>query len=466
MTMTEDTPHIMVVDDELSMREVLELMLMKEGYQVTCAENGRTAIGLLEKDPYDLMLCDIKLGDISGLDVLQASKKCNPDAVVILISAYASTETAVEAMNAGAYDYVPKPFDKDELMQTVAKALDLKTIEHEKKQLNDQLKEHLHFGLLIGNSPAMNHIYKLISQVAKTTTNVLITGESGTGKELIAQSIHQESDRSDQPFVVINCGGIPETLMESELFGHKKGSFTGATQDKKGLFEIAHKGTIFLDEIGELSLPIQVKLLRAVQERVFKPVGGNEDITVDIRILSATNKNLEKEVIAGNFREDLFYRLNVIEIKVPPLRERKTDLRLLAQHFLEKYSKEMGKEISKFSSYAIDLLNKYDFPGNIRELENLLERSVALSTTNIILPDSLALSLHKRRWIEGFKDRRFDLDEVSRGVSLDGILEDIERGYLQKALDCSNGSKNKAAELLGVSFRSLRYRLDKLGIEK
>ena len=464
--MTEKTPHIMVVDDEPSMREVLELMLTREGYTVTCAENGRTAIGLLEKNPYDLMLCDIKLGDISGLDVLQASKKCNPDTVVILISAYASTETAVEAMNEGAYDYVPKPFDKDELMQTVAKALDLKTIEHEREQLGDQLKENLHFGVLIGNSPAMQHIYKLIMQVAKTKTNVLITGESGTGKELIAKSIHQESDRSDRPLVVINCGGIPEPLMESELFGHKKGSFTGATQDKKGLFEIAHKGTIFLDEIGELSLPIQVKLLRAVQEKVFKPVGGNEDISVDIRIISATNKYLEKEVIAGNFREDLFYRLNVIEIKVPPLRDRKTDLRLLAQHFLEKYSKEMGKEISKFSSYAIDLLNKYDFPGNIRELENLLERSVALSTTNIILPDSLALSLHKRRWIEGFKDRRFDLDEVPRGVSLDGILEEIERGYLRKALDCSNGNKNKAADLLGVSFRSLRYRLDKLGIEK
>jgi len=464
--MTENTPHILVVDDELSMREVLELMLAKEGYQITCAENGRKAIELLEKDQYDLMLCDIKLGDISGLDVLQASKKTNPDTVVILISAYASTETAVEAMNAGAYDYVPKPFDKDELMQTVAKALDLKTIEHEKEQLDDQLKENLHFGVLVGNSPAMGLIYKLIMQVAKTKTNVLITGESGTGKELIAQSIHQESERCDQPFVVINCGGIPETLMESELFGHKKGSFTGATEDKKGLFEIAHNGTIFLDEIGELSLPIQVKLLRAVQEKVFKAVGGNEDISVDIRIISATNKYLEKEVIAGNFREDLFYRLNVIEIKVPPLRERKTDLRLLAQHFLEKYSKEMGKEISKFSSYAIDLLNKYDFPGNIRELENLLERSVALSTTNIILPDSLALSLHKRRWIEGFKDRRFDLDEVSRGVSLDGILEEIERGYLRKALDCTNGNKNKAAELLGVSFRSLRYRLDKLGIDK
>jgi two-component system response regulator PilR (NtrC family) len=253
--------------------------------------------------------------------------------------------------------------------------------------------------------------------------------------------------------------------MESELFGHKKGAFTGATQDKKGLFEIAHKGTVFLDEIGELSLPIQVKLLRAVQEKVFKPVGGNEDISVDIRIISATNKSLEEEVIARNFREDLFYRLNVIEIKVPPLRERKADLRALAQHFLEKYSKEMGKEITKFSSYAIDLLKKYDFPGNIRELENLLERSVALSTTNIILPDSLALSLHKRRWIEGFKDRRFDLDEVARGVALDSILEEIEREYLKKALDCSNGNKNKASELLGISFRSLRYRLDKLSID-
>ena len=464
--MTEKPPHILVVDDELSMRELLDYMLNREGYQVTCAEDGRKAIRLLEKNQYDLLLCDIKLGDISGLDVLRASKKSSQDTIVILISAYASTETAVEAMNEGAYDYVPKPFDKDELLQTIAKALDIKTVEHEKELLNDELKENLHFGMLVGASPAMRHIYKLVLQVAKTKTNVLITGESGTGKELIAKAVHQESDRNDQPFVVINCGGIPETLMESELFGHKKGSFTGATSDKKGLFEEAHKGTIFLDEIGELSLPIQVKLLRAVQEKVFKAVGGNEDIAVDIRILSATNKNLEKEVIAGNFREDLFYRLNVIEIKVPPLRERKADLRPLAQYFLEKYSKEMGKEITKFSSYAIDMLNKYDFPGNIRELENLLERSVALSTTNIILPDSLALSIHKRRWIEGFSDRRFDLEEVSRGVSLDIILEEIESAYLKKALDCSNGNKNKAADLLDISFRSLRYRLDKLRIEK
>ena len=464
--MSKGTAHILVIDDELSMRELLEYMLSKEGYQVTCAETGRGAIDLLKQNSFDLLLCDIRLGDITGLDVLRAAKKNNPGSVVIMISAYATTETAVEAMNEGAYDYVPKPFDKDELMQTIAKALDLRTLEHEKLILDDEIRKNLHFDILVGNSPAMRHIYEMIRQVAKTKTNVLITGESGTGKELIARAIHKESNRSEQPFVVINCGGIPETLMESELFGHKKGAFTGATQDKKGLFEVAHRGTIFLDEIGELSTPIQVKLLRAVQEKVFKAVGSNEDISVDIRIISATNKELEKEVINGNFREDLFYRLNVIEIKVPPLRERKADLRALAQHFLEKYSQEMGKEITKFSSYAIDLLNKYDFPGNIRELENLLERSVALSTTNIVLPDSLALSLHKRRWIEGFKDRRFDLDEVPRGVALDTILEEIESAYLKKALDCTNGNKNKAAELLGISFRSLRYRLDKLGVDR
>jgi two-component system response regulator PilR (NtrC family) len=421
---------------------------------------------LVEQYSYDLMLCDMRLGDLSGLDVLRACKKHLPNTVVIMISAYASTETAVEAMNLGAYDYVPKPFNKDELLETVAKALKLRTIEQEKELLDGELRRSLNFGMIVGSSPAMQHIYKMIQQVSKTKTNVLITGESGTGKELIARAIHKESGRRDEPFVAINCGGIPETLMESELFGHKKGSFTGAAQDKPGLFQEAHRGTIFLDEIGELSLPIQVKLLRAVQEKTVRPVGGTEDIAVDIRILSATNKQLEKEVIAGKFREDLFYRLNVIEIKVPPLRERKADLRAMAQHFLEKYSKEIGKEISKLSSYALDLMLKYDFPGNVRELENLMERSVALSTTNIILPDSLALSVHKRRWIEGVQDRRFDVDEVAKGVALDSILEEIERAYLKKALECSNGSKNKAAELLGISFRSIRYRLEKLSMEQ
>ena len=463
--MNAPNAHILVVDDERSMRELLEYMLSKEGYAVSLAENGRTAVGKIEKNNYDLILSDIRLGDITGLDVLRAAKSHNPHALVIMISAYATTETAVEAMNEGAFDYVPKPFDNDELKQTIANALERKTLDAERQVIEDELKKTMHFGKIVGSSPRMMHIYQMVRQVAKTRTNILITGESGTGKELIARAIHNESDRAEMPFVPVNCGGIPETLVESEFFGHKKGAFTGATQDKKGLLEAAHGGTLFLDEVGELSISMQVKLLRAVQERVFRSVGGTRDISVDIRIISATNKRLEDEVIAGNFREDLFYRLNVIEIKVPPLRERKGDLKTLAQHFIEKYAREMGKEISKVSSYAIDLLKKYDFPGNVRELENLIERSVALSSTNILLPDSLAMSIHKRRWIEGVKNKRFDLDEVPNGVALDNILSEIERAYLTKALECTGGNKNKAADLLGITFRSFRYRVDKLDVE-
>jgi two-component system, NtrC family, response regulator PilR len=456
-------PNILVVDDELSMRELLEYVLTKEGYRVSLAESGKKAVKLLEENDYDLMLCDIRLGDITGLDVLKSMRQRNKKNTAIMISAYASAEDAVEAMNQGAYDYLPKPFDNKELKQTIRKALNLRTLDHEKQVIDDELKKNIHFGNIIGNSPPMMHIYDMIRQVSKTRTNILITGESGTGKEVIAKAIHEQSDRRNQPFVAINCGGIPEALLESELFGHKKGSFTGAAYDKKGLFETAHTGTIFLDEIGELSLLLQVKLLRAVQERVIKPVGGNEDVAVDIRIISATNKNLEEEVIAGNFREDLFYRLNVIVIKVPPLRERKGDLRALAQHFLDKYAREMGKEITKISSYAIDLLEKYDFPGNVRELENLLERSVALTSTNIILPDSLAISFHKRRWIEGM-GRRFDLNDVDKGVFLEEILEEIERAYINKAMLISDGNKKKAAELLGIRYRSLWHRIDKMGM--
>lgn len=455
---------IMVADDELSMREFLELMLSQEGYDVTCAENGKEAIKFIKKTKFDLVLTDIKLGDISGLDVLRAAKKENDDTVVILISAYATTETAVEAMNDGAYDYVPKPFDNNELKDTISRSLNLKTIVREKKVIEKETKDHLHFGNMIGVSPAMKQIYDIIEQAAKTKTNVLITGESGTGKELIASSLHRLSTRASGPFITVNCGGIPESLIESELFGHVKGSFTGAVSDKKGLFEEADTGTIFLDEIGELTLQLQVKLLRAVQERSFKPVGGAKDITVDIRIICATNKVLEKEVIDGNFREDLFYRLNVIEIKVPPLRERKSDLKYLAQFFLDKYSKEMGKDISKISSYAIDLLAKYDFPGNVRELENLIERSVALSATNIILPESLSMATHKRRWIEGIPNKRFDLQSVENGVHLDEIMETIEKAYITKALEISKGKKNKAADLLGLTFRTFRYRIEKLGL--
>lgn len=465
MTAAEKKAHILVVDDELSMREFLELMLVRAGYRVDCAENGKEAISMLGKNTYDLVLTDIRLGDLSGLDVLRAAKKRHSETVVILISAYATTETAVEAMNDGAYDYVPKPFDNNELKATISRALDLKTSDREKEELAEETKSHLHFDTMIGDSPAMKRIYTLIEQVAKARTNVMITGESGTGKELIASSIHKLSDRKNNAFVTVNCGGIPETLMESELFGHKKGSFTGASTDKKGLFEEAHGGTIFLDEIGELTMPLQVKLLRAVQQRSFKPVGDTKDVDVDIRIISATNKKLEDEVIEGRFREDLFYRLNVIEIKVPSLRERKTDLKPLAQFFLDKYSKEMGKDITKISSYAVELLTKYDFPGNVRELENLIERSVALSTTNIILPESLSLSTYKRRWIEGVPNRRFDLQDVEHGVQLDDVMNSIEKAYIQKALEFSGGKKSKAAKLLGITFRSMRYRCEKLDMD-
>ncbi|MCP4023475.1 MAG: sigma-54-dependent Fis family transcriptional regulator, partial [Desulfobacteraceae bacterium] len=301
--------QILVVDDEKSMREFLDMLLSRQGYKVACAKNGKQAVSSINKRSYDLVLSDIRLGDITGLEVLKEAKKKNSDTVVIMISAYSTTEIAVEAMNAGAYDFVPKPFDNDELTQTIQKALELKTLDHERELLSSELSDSIYFNRIIGKSPGMQAIFKRISQIGPTKTNVLITGESGTGKELIARAIHENSDRNDKPFVVVNCGGIPDTLMESEFFGHVKGSFTGAISDKKGLFEAASKGTIFLDEIGELSPLLQVKLLRAVQETFVKPVGGTKEIEMDVRIISATNKNLEEEVIEGNFREDLFFRL-------------------------------------------------------------------------------------------------------------------------------------------------------------
>ncbi len=453
---------ILVVDDELSMREFLDVMLTQEGYDVTFAKDGTRAIKILAEKQFDLLLCDIRLGDITGLDVLKAAKRKNHNIAAIMISAYSTTELAVQAMNEGAFDFVPKPFDNKELKETIKKALGLKLSGMGNKKFSDESGGNLHFGRIIGNSPGMIRIYDMINQIARTKTNVLISGESGTGKELIARAIHDMSDRSKEPFVVVNCGCIPENLIESEFFGHMKGSFTGAVCDKKGLFESAHKGTIFLDEIGELSPMLQVKLLRVIQEMLVKPVGSTKEIPVDVRIISATNKNLENEVINGSFREDLFFRLNVIPIKVPPLRDRKSDIKLLAKHFVEKYSKIMNKDIYKLSSYALDFLNKYSFPGNVRELENLIERSVALSSTNIILPGSLSISIHKRRrWIEGVEKRRFDINDVEQGVDLDEILSAIEYAYIKKALEISNGNKSRAAELLGISLRSIRYRIDK-----
>ncbi|MGD9022879.1 MAG: sigma-54 dependent transcriptional regulator [Deltaproteobacteria bacterium] len=456
--------RLLVVDDDLSMREMLEVMLTQEGYDVAYAEDGAKAIHMLKDQEYDLILCDIRMEPIGGLEVLQEAKARFPQTVVIMISAYATTETAVKAMKEGAYDYIPKPFNVDEVKQTIRNALDRRTLECEKEVLGAQLKKTYHFGYIVGNSPAMMKIYNTINQVADTRTNVLITGESGTGKELIARAIHENSARGDKPFTVIHCGGIPETLMESELFGHRKGAFTGAIEDKEGLFEASDGGTVFLDEVAELTPGVQVKILRVVQEKAFKPVGETRDVHVDVRIIAATNKNLEDEVIAGNFREDLYYRLNVIHIDMPPLRERREDLPALAQHFLEKYAKEMNKAIHKLSSYALDMLGRYDFPGNIRELENMIERSVALETTNVILPESLALSTYKR----GEKSQKhygmLDFDIPPAGLNLDAVMADVERGYLIKALEMARGVKQKAADLLGITTETFRYRFDKHGM--
>ena len=450
---------ILVVDDELSMREFLEILLTKEGYSVSCADSGEEACTILGREFFDLVITDIRMDDIDGIGVLRKAKEVNSEIPVIIISAFATAETAVEAMKDGAYDYIPKPFEVGEFKKIIRDALNKKTVL--KGEEEDHLKKGHHFDCLIGESPQMKRIYDLIRRVATTKTNILISGDSGTGKELVARAIHGQSQRKDKPFVVINCAGIPETLIESELFGYKKGAFTGASIDKAGLFEAAHGGTVFFDEIGELTPAIQVKLLRVIQERAFTRIGETKERKVDVRFISATNKNLEQEVMAGHFREDLFFRLNVIEIPVPPLKDRKGDLPLLAHHFLEKYSKELGKDIKKVSTYAMDILSQYPFPGNVRELENIIERCVALETSNIVLPQSLTLSNFKKVRIS--EDRRHT-DLSADGIELDNVMADIERNYILKAMEMAQGSKQKTADLLGISFRSLRYRLEKLGL--
>ncbi len=451
---------ILVVDDELSMREFLEIMLLKEGYDVITARNGFEALEIIEKEPVDLIITDIRMNGIDGLQVLKKSKEINSDTVVIMISAYASAETAVQAMKEGAYDYLPKPFRIDEIKKVIRDALDSRKHSTDEKQAT---RDVLHFGLLVGESPQMYKVYDMINKVASTPSNILLTGESGTGKELVARAIHKKSDRKDGPFVAVNCGGMPESLMESELFGYKKGAFTGATSTKQGLVEAAKGGTLFLDEIGELSTPLQVKLLRLIQEKTYKMVGGTEDIKADVRFISATNQDLEKKIIDGSFREDLYYRLNVIHIRIPPLRERSGDIPLLAHYFLEKYSRQFGKEIRKISTYALDILKDYNFPGNVRELENIIERSVALESSNIVLPDSLTLSAYKKKKTQEILDPG-QMVLPREGLKLDELLSDIEKELLTQALTITQGAKQKAAELLGISFRSLRYRLEKYGL--
>ncbi|KUG24474.1 type iv fimbriae expression regulatory protein pilr [hydrocarbon metagenome] len=452
---------ILIVDDDQGMREFMEIMLVQEGYDVTSIGEPVKAIDLCRKTAFDLIITDLKMPKISGIDFLKAIKDQRPDTIVILITAYASGETAIKAMKEGAYDYVEKGGTIEELKKVVRSALQKKgLIENnvEKEKISADAN-NLFYGM-IGTNREMVKIFATIKKVSDTLANILILGESGTGKELVARAIHENSSRCKKPFVAINSGGIPENLLESELFGYMKGSFTGAYADKPGFFEMARGGTVFLDEIGELSPALQVKLLRVVQERTFRRIGGSEDIKVDVRIISATNQNLKDKVRKGEFREDLYYRLNVIPIHLTPLRDRKEDIPLLINYFIRKYAQMFGKEIRDISSYAMELLTNYAFPGNIRELENIIERSVAMESSNIILPESLTLNPELSAGAP-----KFDIEITNKGIDLNAELAKIEKIIIEKALQKTNGSKVKAAELLNVSFDSLRYRIEKLGVE-
>ncbi len=459
-------PKLLIVDDDSSLREFLEIFLAKEGYKVDSADCGGKAIEKVRNGSYDLVITDVRMPGMDGVELLRRLKALDAGLPVVLITAFASLDAAVDAMKEGAWDYLTKPFKIEELRKVIENALSsrqdpsLKTVD---------TKDRIYrLDNMVASSPAMLKIFQLVQRVASSPTSVLITGESGTGKELVARALHNLSDRNDKPFVVVNCGGIPENLLESELFGHKKGAFTGADRDKLGLFAMANGGSIFLDEIGELPITLQVKLLRVVQQRSFTPVGGTSPVAVDCRIIAATNRNLEKEVMDGNFREDLFYRLNVIQVRIPPLRERKEDIPLLVQYFLDKYAELHGKKVQGISSFALQALMEYPFPGNVRELENIIERSIALSTSSLVLPESLYIAKCKHKDEFG---RRNSLETAPErhelpkdGMDLDAYLADIEKSLLLQALERTDGRKKEAADLLGVNFRSFRYRLSKYEI--
>jgi two-component system response regulator PilR (NtrC family) len=453
---------ILVVDDERSMREFLGIMLAKEGYDVTQCPDGEAALRQAEEDIFDLAIMDIKMPKMDGIAVLERIKEITPETIVIMITAFASTDTAVRAMKKGAYDYITKPFKIDEIKLIIRNALEKRALEKENILLKRLVETKFSFDNILGQSPKMLAIYELMEKVAPTKTNILITGESGTGKELVAKAIHFNSPRREKAFVTVNCGAIPENLLESELFGHMKGAFTGAMYNKRGLFEVADEGSIFLDEVGELPLSMQVKLLRILQDKEFTRVGGTEPIKVDIRIISASNKDLEEAVREKKFREDLYYRLNVIQIKLPLLRERREDIALLTEHFIKKYAQELDKNIREISPDAMKVLLHYDYPGNVRELQNIIERAVALETSNTLTAENLESYMDEQRGVKSMDDSLFDIP--AEGIDLEKVVEELERNLLLKALQRAKGVKKKAAELLNINFRSIRYRLEKYGI--
>ncbi|MFA5354940.1 MAG: sigma-54 dependent transcriptional regulator [Thermodesulfovibrionales bacterium] len=468
-----------MIDDEVTVRDLLDKFFTKKGFSVTTAENGERGIELLTQEKFAVYFVDLVMPRLGGLDVLKQAAELNITTPSIVVTAFAEIKTAVEAMRLGAFDYITKPFILEELLITVNRALDLSKLKQENVMLKKQLRQRYNFQGLIGDSPQMQKVYDMIRKIADTESTVLITGESGTGKEVVAKTIHYNSSRSHHPFIPLNCAAIPKDLLESELFGHEKGAFTGAVNTRIGRFELANGGTLLLDEIGELHPSLQVKLLRVLQEREFERVGGTKTVKIDVRILAATNRDLEKATRDGSFREDLFYRLNVIPVDLPPLRERKEDIPVLIDHFMQIFCKKKKKDLLKVPSYIMDCLLSYRWPGNVREIENLVERIVILNDTGTVTIEDLPERFRTEtcgdlRTAEGIAPVQGQAGLLlsprgmplpSGGIDLNALLDSVERGLIIQALTRSGGVKKKAAELLGLNRTTLLEKLKKKGIE-
>ncbi|MBI5635198.1 MAG: sigma-54-dependent Fis family transcriptional regulator [Nitrospirae bacterium] len=470
--------RMLVIDDDAIVRDVIETFFVDKGFDVTVAEDGEKGLQLLTQNTYDVFFVDLVMPGMGGLELLGRLAELNITTPSIVITAFAEVRTAVEAMRLGSFDYVTKPFILEELLITVNRALNISKLKQENVMLKKQLRQKYNFHGLIGASPRMQKVYDMIEKIADTESTVLITGESGTGKEVVAKTVHFNSSRSQNPFIPLNCAAIPKDLLESELFGHEKGAFTGAVNTRIGRFELANGGTIFLDEIGELHPSLQVKLLRVLQEREFERVGGTKTVKVDVRILAATNKDLEKATQDGTFREDLFYRLNVIPVHLPPLRKRKEDIPLLIDHFMQAFCKKKKKELIKVPPVIMDCFLSYRWPGNVRELENLTERIVILNDTGTVTIDDLPERFHTDRCEQAAEESspaagpRVVLQTAAagttlppEGLDLNAVLNELEKGLILQALERSGGVKKKAAELLGLNRTTLLEKLKKKGIE-
>jgi two-component system, NtrC family, response regulator AtoC len=443
--------RLLIIDDEENMRHMLSSMLKKSGYRVYTASNGSEALDMVDQTLYDFILCDLKMPGMSGMEFFEAARDKLWATTVIMMSAYASIDTAVEAMKKGAYDFISKPFKLDEVLLTLKKAEERESLKRENRWLKERIRkiqDDYRFGNMVAKSKGMEAVFKMAEKVAQYDTTVLICGASGTGKELIAQGIHFAGKRAKNTLVPVNCGGIPENLLESELFGYKKGAFTGADSDRKGLFEEADRGTIFLDEIGELPLSLQVKLLRVLQENEIRPVGDSKTKKIDVRVIAATSKNLDDEVKNGTFREDLFFRLNVMPIQLPPLKDRPEDIPILSQYFINRFNISLEKNIKGITPAAMSILLKYHWPGNVRELENVIERAVVLAEETILVPENFSLDLG-----EGTKKEK--VEDFFDGHSLKAAQKILEKRLITKALEATNGNRTKAARILEISHPSL-----------